>query len=486
VRLFACAGALAVLCGARAWATGSDFRLVEAAKKADTAAVHSLLAQGVNVDTPYGDGTTALHWAAYRNDVDMVDLLLARRASVNAANDDGATPLWVACSNDNTAVIERLLRAGANPNLGLPSGETPLMTVSRTGNLRAVTLLIGHGADVDARENRRGQNALMWATSQRHADVVRALAAAGADLHGRSRVWKEVVNVGGDGNVFLTTDTLENPPDPVEFEQGGYTPLMFAARQGEIESAQALLEAGANVNDTSHAGVSALVLAIHSGHAGFAAFLLERGADPNAARAGYAPLHVAVLRGNLDLVKALLARGARPNEPIAKPTSVRRASQDFALTNPVIEATPFWLAAAFREVEIMRILAEAGADPLRTVRNEATALLAAVGGYSGLGYRGRSTRETSVLDAARLAVELGVDVNAANVAGDTALHLAATAGFDAVVQFLADRGARLEAKNRKGETPLALTAPLPANVYRGGTGGHKSTADLLRKLGAKE
>jgi uncharacterized protein len=477
-------GALLLLLNGGALLAASDVPLVQAARRGDLASVRALLDDGADINAPYGDGTTALHWAAYRNDTGLTDLLVRRRALVNTANDNGATPLWVACSSDSTEVILRLLQAGANPNLALPSGETPLMTAARTGNIDAVRALLSHGANVNAAEARRSQTALMWAVSQRHADVVRVLAEAGANVHARSRVWRELVNVGGDGNVFLTTDVSDNPADVVEVEQGGSTPLLFAARVGDIPSAEVLLAAGANMNDKTPAGASALVVAAHSGQGAFAAFLLQKGADPHAADAGYTALHAAVLRNDLPLVKALLAGRADPNVTVIRPTYARRSSQDYGLTNPFVGATPFWIAAIFRQPETMRVLLAAGADPLRAVRKR-TALFAAVWGFRGTGFRGRAS-EDAILETARVAVGVGIDVNAADAAGNTALHGAALSGFDSVVQFLADQGAGLSLKNRKNETPLALTEPLPLHVYQGGSGGHKSTGALLRALGARE
>lgn len=480
-------------------AAGGDTRLADAVKKADRAAVRALLKQGVDVNAPHGDGATALHWAAYRNDLETADLLIRAGAAVNTANDLGATPLWVACSNGGgAAIIGRLLEAGADPNTALRSGETPLMTASRTGNVDGVKALLAHGADVNATERTRGQSALMWAVAQQHPDVVKVLTEFGSDVHARSRVWTEVVNVGGDGNVSNSTDPTANPPDPVERDHGGFTPLLFAARQGDIDSARLLLAAGSHVNDAAAAGTTALVVAAHSGHGAFATFLLDEGADPNAAGAGYTALHAAVLRSDLQLVKALLAHGANPNVAITRPTPVRRSSQDFALTNPVVGATPLWLAATFLNLDIVRTLAAGGADP-QFARNGVTPLMAALQGYRGLGNRvvpagGAVVQESRALEIARLAIDLGVDVNLANPAGDTPLHLAAAKGFNTVVQLLADKGARLEARNQKGQTPLAVAASSNQDSDRSGSAsssaaageGRMSTADLLRKLGARE
>jgi uncharacterized protein len=259
--------------------------------------------------------------------------------------------------------------------------------------------------------------------------------------------------------------------------------LLFAARQGDLESARLLLAAGANPNDAAADGMTGLVLAAYSGYGNIAALLLSKDANPNAAGVGYAALHTAVLRGDAGLVKTLLSYGANPNIRIAKGTPITREGEDWVLPTPLVGATPFFLAAKFLEVDIMRALAKAGADPLLATMDGTTPLMAAAGvGWGGdVDRLGRDTSgavDTGIHDgdrafeAARLAVDLGADVNAANQAGDTALHGASAKGYDAIVELLASKGARLEAKNKRGRTPLATAK--------------KNTAELLRKLGAKE
>jgi ankyrin len=456
-----------------------DGRLIDAVKNGNHATVRVLLREKVDVNASAGDGATALHWAAYRDDPESVDLLIAAGAVLDAVNDLGATPLWVACANGGAAVVERLLTAGATPNIALPTGETPLMTASRANNAAAVKLLLRRGADVNVSERVRGQTALMWAVAQQHAAVAAALIEGGANVHAHSLTWNEVVNVGGDGNVFLTTDVTENPPDAVVMKQGGFTPLLFAARYGDIESAKVLLANGARVNDAAASGATALVLAAHSGHTAFATFLLDHGADPNAADAGYAALHVAVFRGDLPLVKALLAHGANANARLERGTPWRRASQDVALANPVVGATPLWIAATFLNLEITRALAAGGADPT-AAKGTATPLIAALQGYRGGGQGRVAARlsavsgESNTLAVVKVLFDLGADANGATVTGDSAVHLAAAKGFNSVIQLLAGKGADFNVRNRKGQTPLALAAD------------RTTTADLLRHLGARE
>ena len=480
--------------------------VAEAARTADWAAVRALVEQGADVTTPQGDGTTALHWAGYWAEGGMAALLLDAGADVNAANDLGVAPLWTACESGTAAMSRILLDAGADPTAILPSGETLLMTAARSGNAAVVQQLLAAGADVDAAERGRGQTALMWAVAQRHPDVVGVLLAHQPDLHARSDVRTEVVK---------TSPEPWNPDYIIDLKQGGYTPLLFAARVGDLVSARLLVAAGADVNDTAPYGTSAAVVAAHSGHGELAAFLIEQGADPNAAGAGYTALHAAILHKDDRLVAALLVRGADPNVPVVRSTPVRRDSVDYYLHPSYVGATPFWLAARFSAPAIMRLLAEHGADPLVAHRpvywdgrlaesddraevreGDTTAVMAA----AGLGGRAplfavdrlnriaesapvRSTRrepdpvarEAVTLEAVRVAAELGVDVNAANGTGATALHAVAARGYDTVVAYLVEQGARLDLTNDDNQTPLDL-----ARARRVGD----STIALLRRLGA--
>jgi len=317
--------------------------------------------------------------------------------------------------------------------------------------------------------------------------------------------------------VVKTSPEPWNPDYIIDLPQGGYTPLLFASRVGDLASARLLVTAGADVNDTAPYGTSATVVAAHSGHGALAAFLLEQGADPNAAGAGYTALHAAILHKDDALVGALLAHGADPNAPVERSTPVRRDSIDYYLHPSYVGATPFWLAARFSAPAIMRLLAAHGADPLVVHRpvywagrlaesddraqvreGDTTALMAA----AGLGGRAplvavdrlnriaesapvRSTRrepdpvvrEAVTLEAVRVAAELGADVNAANTAGETALHAVAGRGYDTVVAYLVEQGARLDLTNRDNQTPLDL-----ARARRAGD----STIALLKRLGAGE
>jgi ankyrin repeat protein len=473
-------------------AAAADAPLVDAVKSRNVAAVQALLKQHVEVNAPLGDGATALHWAVHFDDLQIADLLIRAGARVNAANDTGVTPLFLACTNRNAAMVEKLLAANANPNAALLNGETVLMTCSRTGEIGAVNALLARRANVNVKEPSHDQTALMWAAAQRHPRVVQALIEHGADVHARSRIYNQTVT-------SEVTQRAGREELNYSVQRGGSTPLLFAARNGDAESARILVEAGADVNDTLPDGTSALVLAAHSGQQAVGILLLDKGADPNAAKVGYTALHAAVLRNGLDLVKALLAHGANPNAQMTQGTPVRRNSEDFELPATLIGATPYLLAAKFLEVDIMRVLAAGGADPRQPMKTGATPLMAAAGlgagantdrrGLSALD-GGKVEEEGRVLDATRAAIELGGDVNAVSEAGDTALHAAAALGYNTVVQFLADHGAQLNLKNKRGQTALASIAARKGEgttaADRANQAPRQSTVDLLRKLGATE
>ena len=461
---------MAVLLSVGSLAAAGDLRLVEAVEERDQEAVHSLLQERADVNAAQADGATALHWAAHWDDLETAELLIRAGADVNAANDYGVTPLWLACTNGSAAIAGKLLEAGANPNAALPTGETVLMMCARAGNAEAVNSLLVHGADVNAAETRRGQTALMRAVAQKQPEAAKTLIEHGADVHARSN--------------------------------GGFTPLLFAAQQGDLESARILLATGANVNEATPDGMSMLLLASASGHEALSIFLLEEGADPNAVDAyGATALHYAVMKGIAsmsgvslanyvshlfrpsmpELVKALLAHGANPNARLVDgPRLAGRSLRE------AIGATPFLLAAAANDVSVMRILAENGADPLLATKGKLTPLAAAAG--VGRVQDFTEAEEHNALEAVKLALDLGADVNAANDTSRTALHGAANLGGNAIIQFLADQGANLDVRDTYQQTPLSIASgvhlPWTPKGEELGEVIRKETADLLLQLGA--
>jgi ankyrin repeat protein len=436
---------------------GAATRLVDAIRQGDKAGVRALLNQRVDVNTSEADGTTALHWAVYMDDLESANLLIRAGARVATTNRLGVTPLSLASINGNAPIVESLLKAGADPNTASREGETALMTAARTGKADAVKVLVAGGADVNRKENWRGQTALMWAAAEGHAQAVQALVEGGADLPVRS--------------------------------QGGLTAFLFGVREGKIDVVRTLLKAGANVNDTTlpppptrgrvqgsaaplepQAGTSALVMAVANAHFELASLLLDAGADPNAAGQGWTALHqVTWIRkpgtgtnnpapegsgniGSLEIVKKLVAKGADVNARM-----VKRGDMGTSELN-VVGATPFMLAARTADAELMRVLAQLGADPLLPNADNTTPLLAAAGvGTASPGEDAGTEREA--LEAIRVAFELGGNVNAVDNNGNSAMHGAAIKQFPAVVRFLVANGARIEVwnqKNKLGWTPLMI------------------------------
>jgi ankyrin repeat protein len=396
-------------------------------------------------ETPSGDGSTPLHWAAYRDDLAKVDQLLRAGASVNAANDLGVTPLWAASLNGSVTMVKRLLDAGANPNAALRSGETSLMVAARAGKTAVVEELLRKGANPNT-VGARGQTALMWAVAQKHAEVVKALVFGGADLNARSESWEQMMAVPPHGL----------PEYNRMIPHGGDTALMFAARVGDLASAKLLVEAGANPSDHDAWGVSATTLAVFAGHGEVARFLLEKGADPNNDKPGFTALHCAIMRRDAETVAALLAKGADPNVTVKVWTPTRRASDDYHFMPALVGASPYWLAARFTQPDVMRLLVKHGADPkvvhesnyvqgegYQRRQERTTAVMAALNMGGGVGWMpiDRAQRDDLVLETVKVAIELGGDVNAASTDGRTALDSASAQKYDAVVAFLKEKGA---------------------------------------------
>jgi ankyrin repeat protein len=491
---------LALVVAATAAAAPKESSVLTAAKAGDTAAVRALLNDRADPNVAEPDGTTALHWAVRLNDLQSVELLLNAGAKADAANRYGMTPLAVAATNGHAEIIERLLKAGADPERAVADGETALMTAARTGKVGAVKVLLAYGAKVDAAESWRGQTALMWAAAENNADAVRTLVEAGATIDRRSN--------------------------------GGFAPLHFAVRAGGIDAVGALLDAGADVNATiqvtgrnamprppaaaqgqndrpslaqvlatgsratrlsGSGGTTALHLAILNAHFELAAYLLERGANPNADGPGWTPLHQlawtrrppiqhglppAVPTGKLDsleLAKRLLDRGANPNARMsAEPADGARNVLNR------IGSTPFLQAAKLADLPYMRLLAERGADTSITTEEGVTPLMAAAGvGIWQLGEAAGTNEEA--FEAVKLCFELGNQVNSVDANGYTALHGAAHRGSNQIAQFLVDKGAKLDIVNSFGWTPFLIAdGVFYPNTYN----RRPETAALLLKLGA--
>jgi ankyrin repeat protein len=496
---------LCALLAAATWPAGllsasstDGSRLMDAVKRGDAAAVRALLRAHVDVNTAEGDGTTALHWAAQADDVALVRTLLEAGARVSTANRLGMTPLMLAATNGSDTVLGLLLEAGANANEASPDGETVLMTTARTGNVAAIARVLKAGADVNATEKWRGETALMWAAAENHGPAVAALVAAGAHVDQQARTLKFP-------NVRYNLATHATLPPP----QGGFSALMFAARQGAGDSVRALADANANLNIQDPDGTTALILAVVNVHQDVAALLLERGADPNLADVtGMTPLYAAVelhtvemyperkpLRKSSDktatiaLVKALLAKGATPDAPLKNVTlrwGRRRGAGDGALG---AGATPLMRAARLADVAAMQALLDGGADISKKEKDGTSVLMLA----AGAGWRTGETilggsdfgPESDTLEAVRLCLERGATVNDVDANGISPLHDAVVRGPD-VLRLLLDHGAQLDVKDKRGRTPLDVAQGVrgPGEAQRMKTSPLRAaSADFLKKLG---
>jgi len=469
--------AITLFCAAASLVAAAETdSLIEAAKRGDSAALRSFIENKANVMQAAPDGTTALHWAAHWDDVESAGLLIRSGANVKAANRYGVTPLTLACTNGNAAMIDLLLKAGADPNTATPEGETVVMTASKTGKLDAIKLLLTAGADVNRKEAFRGQTALMWAAAEGNLDVVERLIEQGADKKAHSST--------------------------------GFTAFLFAVREGRMDVARFLIHAGANVDEIlpprvrrktgagelsgPEGNYSALDLAISNGHFELAAMLLEAGANPNVSGPGWTPLHtITWIRkpgtgtndpapegaGNMDsleIVRRLVAHGADVNARMTKRTSFGSSALN------MIGATPFLMAARTGDAELMRLLVKLGADPSLATNEKTTPLMAA----AGVGTRSPGEdagTESEALEAVKVALELGNDLNAVDAKGETAMHGTAYKQLPSVAQYLIDHGAKLEIwnqKNKYGWTPLRIAV----GVHR--TGNFRtteSTAAVFRK-----
>ena len=476
-----------------------ELRLVDAVKQKNSSAIDTLLGQGVDVNEPQGDGATALHWAAYWDELETVDRLLAAGADANVANDLRVTPLALAAANGNAVIVERLLQAGADPDAPGETGVTPLMEATRTGSLDAARVLLDFDANIDARTDDRQQTALMWAVVQKHPDLVGLLLEYGADPNARTRTRRDLAMLyrGPSRTAKLSAEIA------TEIERGGNTAFLLAAQGGAMNSARILLEAGVEVNEAGADGNTPLVVAAFSGHAAFASWLLDQGADVNIAGGGYTALHAATLRSDLETVETLLARGADPDIPMTRGSPLRRNGSQWALSSAWAGATPLLLAASYLELDVMRALLRGDASVRPALPEGTTPLLVAAGitverrlNRPGLDHTDTSTdigddccdrAEDGILEAVRVLLDAGSDVNEANEAGDTALHAAASGALTSVIQLLADRGADLNVKNLEGQTPLALTSGGGGRRGGGGTSPEALAAgELLRKLGATD
>ena len=428
--------------------------VADAAMKGDKGTVRTLLQQRANVNAPQIDGTTALHWAVQSNDLEMADVLIRAGANVSTPNSASATPLLLASINGNAAMIEKLIKAGADPNAALTkTGDTALMMTARTGRIDAVRVLLDHAAQVNAKESWGDTTPLMWAVSQRHTDVVKLLIESKADVNAKSKFVPSASGRGFEG----TTPVVAKPGQPAEEHASGLlTPLMFAAREGDLESARLLVAAGADVNAIGGDGKDALGLAVFSGSYDLASFLIDSHSKVNQADAQrFTPLFWAVERRNMEtapnfpwmvttdplpLIQKLLEAGADPNALINYTPRARMRDG----SPRIVYGTVLMRAAFSGDLESTKLLLAHGANPHIASKDKETSLMAACGtGFINGYHKQRSSAER--LEVVKLLISLGEDVNEADSYGITPLMVAANLGELPIVQYLIDKGADLAA-----------------------------------------
>lgn len=545
---------------ALALAPANDARVSEAAMRGDRAVVQSLLKQGADIDGAQGDGSTALHWAAFNDDLETAKILLAAGANVKVTTREGAiTPLFMACTNGNPAIVEALLKAGADANSVKANGTTALMLAAASGNTDAVKILLDRGAKVDAKESVHGQTALMFAAALNRDGVVRILLERGADPNIATSVKKmDRVRFDQDGNVvedragrggaapaksqevvdaekaaalakvandtakseldalgrslgFKSTeylvakpkaragDVAARPPRKVGADfMGGMTALLYASREGHMESVKALVEGAkkADVNQVSAGDkFSPMVIAITNGHLTLAKYLLDHGADPNLVTgSGLAALYATIdvqwapkawfpqpttdqeKVGYLELMKSLLDHGAKVNEQVGEKLWFRSFTNDYTWVDPA-GATAFWRAAQSSDVAAMKLLVDYKADPRLAIKSGDTPLMAAAG--IGWAANWSVNAPNPLVDAVKYCVELGNDVNAADNRGYTALHGAAYLGDNDMISYLVAKGAKVDAKSKAGDS----AADMANGPTRFGQ-PHPESVALLEKLGS--
>jgi len=512
-------------------ASAAGNTLLDAAERGDRAAVMQLLSKGANPNTPGADGTTAIMWASSNGDLELVRALIKAGADVRGKNQLGTTAITEAAIVGSAPIIDALLKAGADPNTKNPEGETPLMAVARSGHVDAAKRLVEAGADVNAKESFGDQTALMWAAAQSQAEMVKFLATHGADVNARGviRQWERKV---------ITE------PRPKDMNKGGFTPLLYAAREGCVECARHLIAAGADPDLEDPDRMTPLNLALFNLHFEFAAFMITAGADIDKWDLyGRSPLYMAAdvstlpTKGNgamavipsedkvtaLDVGRLLLEKGANPNLQLKRRPPYRDVPQDRGGDTILAQgATPLLRAARAGDAPFVELLLKHNALVDLPSKEGVTPLMAAAGVEFGTRVtRGRNRTNEGVLATMKLLLDAGADINARMVTDSarpveysasananaragrggrasqvptaravphqTALHGAAERGYTPFVKFLVERGADLQMKDANGRTALDLAkgVGVPGIKQAQGEGFPETVAVIESLLAAK-
>jgi ankyrin repeat protein len=454
--------------------------LANASMNGDVAAMHSLLKSHADPNVPGEFGTPALHWRVHVDDLAEAKRLLKAGANPNGLTERGVSPLTIAIANGNSEMVRLLLAAGADATHTEPSGETHLMMAAQVGVLDVVEQLLKQGAQVDVREPTYGQTALMFAARAGHADIVSALLARHANPNVATKVGEtpafikpnSVPGFGFGVGILrggVPADRGRREPTP-----GGMTPLLYAARHNHVEVAKRLIGAGAEVNAKEANGIWPLLMAVSNNNMAAAHYFLEHGGDVNGTDwYGRSPLweavnvrnlyvHNATFKNGIDrgpvleLIRALLAAGADVNARTRETPPFRHFLLEITGSLEWVDftgQTPFLTAALAGDVTVMKLLLEHGANP-RINTYQGTSPLMAAAGVNWVLAQTWTEGPEQLLEAVKLCVELGMDVNQANSMGITALHGAANRGSDEIVRYLVAHGADLTAQDKEHRSAL--------------------------------